>query len=761
MKIFAAFICSIALLPLAACDLFVSSETRIERARDALVSGDYGRAEIELRNVVQSEPKNRAALMRLVEILIFRSELSAAEAQLAALRKLGPLSPDAADLAARLYIEQKNFAGLKAALTGGELPLTDTLALREAQLLLAEGKLLDANRKLSAAVEARPADAEAYVLRAMTVAAMGNSVQAQRDIDVLLAKTPTNAHAWMARGGMAMRIDPLEALQNFDKAMQNAGGQLTYVEQASLLSTTAEQQLVLENIPAAESAAGRLNALLPGSQLAILVTAEVSNAKEDYGKAVTALQGLLAKQPNFDPARLPLGKALAAQGNLRQAEAELERLVANARGNIPARKALADVALRLKNPIRAIQVLAPAMTDVPDAEFARLSSAAQMAVAGSSSDRERLINLLKSEPNNEPLRLLTAGVLSSAAEHRAVIDLLSESRPFDIRRIPLLLNSVAAVRGVPALGAEAERLVAVQPADPRIPAALGIYFAGRNDFVTAARWFERALDQVDKMDAKAANLRSAKWNLVKLLAGARARLGEKAAALAALKRYPFTGDDDAAMLLLTADANMELRDYSGAAAGYLQVFEKTPAAQTAIKLAQARALARMPNANQSLESWLKVHPTDIAVRMMLAEMLQGGGQRESAVKEYEAVLVLQPGHIRALNNLAWLYHEQQDKRALAMAQQAYEKSGRVPEIADTYGWILLNGGQEQESVPILAAAAAGSALPVIQYHYAVALSRTGSVQAARQHLAKILSAAKDFPERAEAERALSEWNGRS
>lgn len=760
MKLFTVVVCSVVLLPLTACDLFVSSETRIKRALEAIETGDYGRAEIELRNVVQSEPQNRAALTRLGETLIFRSDLTAAEAQLAALRKLGPLSPDAADLAARLYIEKKDFAGLKAALAAGELLLTDMLALREAQLLLAEGKLLDANAKLSAVIEARPTDAEAHVLRAMTVAALGNTTQAQRDIDALLAKTPANAHAWMARGGMVMRINPLEALQNFERAIQNAPGQLTYMEQAGLFSMAAEQQLALGNIPAAESAAGRLGALLPGSQAAILVAAEVSNAKGDYGKTVTALQELLAKQPNFDAARLPLGKALAAQGNLRQAEAELERLVTNAPGNIPARKALADVALRLKDPIRAIQALAPAMTDVPDAEFARLSSAAQMAVAGSSNDRERLINLLKSEADNEQLRLLTAGVLSRAAEHRAVIDLLSDSRPFDIRRIPLLLNAVAAVRGMPALGVESERLVAAQPADPRIPAAVGVYFAGRNDLATAAKWFERALDQIDKMDAKAVDLHSAKWSVVKLLAGTRARLGEKAAALAALKRYPFTSDD-VAMLLLTADINMELRDYAAAAADYFRAVEKAPVAQTVIKLAQARALARMPNASQPLENWLKDHPTDNAVRMMLAEMRQGDGQRQSAVKEYEAVLLAQPGHIRALNNLAWLYHEQQDKRALDLARQAYEKSARVPEIADTYGWILLNSGREQESVPILADAAAGSALPVIQYHYAVALARTGSLLDARQRLARVLAESGDFSERAEAERALAEWNRRS
>lgn len=761
MKLITAIVCSIALLSVAACDVFVSSETRIERAREAIAMGDYGRAEIELRNVVQDEPQNHAALARLVEALIFQSDLIGAEAQLAVLRKLGPLSPDTADLVARLYVEKKDFAGLKAALTGGELPLGETLALRESQLLLAEGKLLEANAKLSAAIEARPADLEVQVLRAMTVAALGNTTQARRDIDVLLAKAPTNAHAWVARSGMVMTINPLEALQNLEKATQNAGGQLTYLEQAGLLSTMTEQYLALGNVPAAEVTAGRLSALLPGSHLAILVTAEISNSKGDYGKAVTALQELLGRQPDFAPARLPLGKALAAQGNLRQAEAELERLVASAPANISARKTLADVLLKLKNPIRALQVLAPVLNEGTDAEVARLSSDAQMTVAGSSSDRERLLSLLKSEPDNEPLRLLTAGVLSRAAEHRAVIDLLGESRPIDIRRIPLLLNAVAAVRGLPALGVESERLVAMQPGDPRIPSTLGIYFAGRNDFATAAKWFDRALDQMDRVDVKAADLRNAKWNLVKLLAGAHVRLGEKAAALAALKRFPSTGDNDVTVLLLTADINMELRDYAEAATGYSRAFENSPTAQTVMKLAQARALARLPDASRPLESWLNDHPADNPIRMMLAEMHQSSGQSASAIKEYEAVLALQPAHVLAMNNLAWLYHEQQDKRALDLARQAYEKSARVPEIADTYGWILLSAGREQESVPILAAAAAGSVRPVVQYHYAVALARTGSLPDARQRLAKLLAEAGDFDERAEAERTLAEWNRRS
>jgi tetratricopeptide (TPR) repeat protein len=80
---------------------------------------------------------------------------------------------------------------------------------------------------------------------------------------------------------------------------------------------------------------------------------------------------------------------------------------------------------------------------------------------------------------------------------------------------------------------------------------------------------------------------------------------------------------------------------------------------------------------------------------------QQNNQTEDATETYEQLIEVSPKNVVALNNLAWLYHEQNDGRATALARKAYELSPDNAAIADTYGWILFKSGQTEKSLPIL------------------------------------------------------------
>jgi cellulose synthase operon protein C len=133
------------------------------------------------------------------------------------------------------------------------------------------------------------------------------------------------------------------------------------------------------------------------------------------------------------------------------------------------------------------------------------------------------------------------------------------------------------------------------------------------------------------------------------------------------------------------------------------------------------------------------------------------GDNARAISQYEAIIEKRPHDPMALNNLAWIYHLTQDARAERTARLAYEEAPTSAAIADTYGWILVANGKAAEGAKLLAEAARRAPRePDIQYHYAIALARTGAVDEARQRLSQVL---KDFPAftaRAEAEKALSE-----
>ena len=162
----------------------------------------------------------------------------------------------------------------------------------------------------------------------------------------------------------------------------------------------------------------------------------------------------------------------------------------------------------------------------------------------------------------------------------------------------------------------------------------------------------------------------------------------------------------------------------------------------------------MPHPEAGLANWLKDHPQDPMVRVALAEHYQRAGNRAKAIVEYEAAAGVWQG-AAVLNNLAWLYQEAGDPRALEVARRAHQMAPENHDIADTYGWILLNSGNIAGSLPILEGAArAEPASAEIQYHYAAALAKNGQKEAATTVLRKLIEQNESFPSRSAAQALL-------
>lgn len=185
-----------------------------------------------------------------------------------------------------------------------------------------------------------------------------------------------------------------------------------------------------------------------------------------------------------------------------------------------------------------------------------------------------------------------------------------------------------------------------------------------------------------------------------------------------------------------------------------QAFEKShelkPTSQSLLKLNAVKRSLGGEN-SEMLDEWLSTNPDDAGVRIVKATADLAEGKTETAVANYEKVLESAPENIVALNNLAWLYDEKDDPRALEYAKRAYDLAPARPEISDTYGWILFRAGNMEQALGLLQKAAAGDGDNAdIRYHLASALAATGSKQEALEHLDAILSGDAEFPSRADA-----------
>lgn len=102
-----------------------------------------------------------------------------------------------------------------------------------------------------------------------------------------------------------------------------------------------------------------------------------------------------------------------------------------------------------------------------------------------------------------------------------------------------------------------------------------------------------------------------------------------------------------------------------------------------------------------LASWIEKFPESKTASLMMAVSAQSKNNVDEALVWYEKSVALNPNMPAALNNLAWLYHERKDPRAVEYAKKAYELAPNSAAIADTYGWILVEKGELAKGIELL------------------------------------------------------------
>lgn len=161
-------------------------------------------------------------------------------------------------------------------------------------------------------------------------------------------------------------------------------------------------------------------------------------------------------------------------------------------------------------------------------------------------------------------------------------------------------------------------------------------------------------------------------------------------------------DQSARPYVVEAQHFESLQQHQQAAEMYELAIQKGAGPET--KLALVRSLERNGQSDEAarlLEEYLGQHPEHQGLLMRSAMLHQQNGESVAAIEAYERLLEQNPQNPIALNNLAWLYFEQSDKRAIDLARKAFDLVPENAAIADTYGWILFKSGDAQTSVPIL------------------------------------------------------------
>ncbi len=129
---------------------------------------------------------------------------------------------------------------------------------------------------------------------------------------------------------------------------------------------------------------------------------------------------------------------------------------------------------------------------------------------------------------------------------------------------------------------------------------------------------------------------------------------------------------------------------------------------------------------------------EVEVGMALADLYLMTGRDSQAEPAYARILELQPDHVHALNNLAWLKFVNQREVTFAMRliEHAIEIAGERPDLLDTRGCINIALGNSHAAAEDFTKAIQMGAGPATKFHLAIALHQGGDYKDARKKFAE-------------------------
>ncbi|HUN75623.1 MAG TPA: XrtA/PEP-CTERM system TPR-repeat protein PrsT [Steroidobacteraceae bacterium] len=459
-------------LLLAGCDALMSPQHRLMRARAELDAGDWGRAAIELRKLVQADPNNSAAWLLLARWSLDVGLTADARVAIERAQKARAPAPELDSVRVQLWLQSDPKALIEAAAHPGlALPEPErSVAIARAYNLLQQpDHALAVLQRLGAA---RASSIDAQVTAAEALAREGRTDLALRQLDSALASDPNAWAAHLLQGQIFERRGRFpDAESSLSLALQRMPASTPLQKRMEALVALTESQLSQSKVEEATQTEAPLEKLAPHAPAVELLAGRLQLAQGNYVEGIADLERAVADAPTFVQARMLLATAQLRRGNLEQAQVTLEQVLQQTPDNATARKLLADVRLKLNEPEDALRALTPALgAQVMDPQLYTLLNAVESRVGDPNSVLQALERSLRAHPDNRTLRLNLADAYLSANRPKDALQLLqgTEDQAADPRRDTLLLAAITAVQGPAAASAEADRMLAAHAHDPEI-----------------------------------------------------------------------------------------------------------------------------------------------------------------------------------------------------------------------------------------------------------------------------------------------------
>lgn len=467
--------------------------------------------------------------------------------------------------------------------------------------------------------------------------------------------------------------------------------------------------------------------------------------RNEPAKALAAAQAFIKKQPQN-----PLGPVLAGTARAMQ------------RDRVAARQSF-EAALKLKpDHVPALRALAD--LDVDDGKPAEAQKRYEELLAKKSDDDQLLLALANLQDRtgraDEAAKTLRKAIAANPKAREPVVALVQhllrrkdasaalEVAQDAVRNNPDEMNLIMLLgMAQEATGADKDALRTLSSLVLKEPNAtaplvgLAQMQARRRDFDGAATTLVRAQERAPNNDAVARDL-----------VAVYVRAGKLDQAVKVAKDLQTRKPESATGYLLEGEVRAFAKKWPEAERAYRTALKVEPRSGVAAgKVYSAlQAGGKIKDADGFAADWISSHPSDIGLRLLVADRALRARNLPLAIQQYEEALRINSNQPLVLNNLAWALGQSKDPKAIGIAERAVAMAPSSPDVLDTLGMLHLQGGDAKKGLEVLQRVRelAPDRLD-LRLHYAKGLVQNGRTQEAKAELRELAGAKADFPGKAE------------
>ena len=761
----------------------------MEKGQALFDAGNFDKARLEFKNVLQIDPKDIPARYALAQTLEKTQNWRGAAGHYLAILEADPNHKEALSRMGQIYLLGRNLekAGeLAAQLLAQDSGDPDGLTLR-AGVNSVEGKLDDAKADVLKALESEPGHPNASALLASLYLRDGATDKSIETLEAALAVSPDNATIRTLLARVHTQIgNTAEAARLYGEIVTQEPQILAH--RLRLANFHVTQQQIDEAEAVLKRAIEEIEDVNAG-----LAYAEFLAKNRSAQAAADELKSMIEASPSEYRLRFALGKLYEAANELDEAKQVYSDIIAKTSdeeenpNTLTAKTRLAVVEARKGNETESRGLVEEVLAQNPrDQEALKLRGTLSLAAGDAGAAVADYRAALRDDANNADLLRLLARAHLANGEIELATDTLKKGIEANPTSIPLradLVNIYSRAQQLDNALAELEEIIRIQPKNAKayegvfkihayrkdwekaLDAAertkvafpeepTGFYFAGL--VYQAERKLPESIEQFESALAVSPDAVQPLSQLIK----SHLALDKKDVAVARLNEVIERNEKNFVAHNLIGELQLADEKLKEAESSFRKAIEINP--QWAIpyrNLASVQIRAEQADAAiATMEEGINATKGSALLITGLAAYLERTGKLDSAIEQYRRLLVDAPDSTLAMNNLAMLLIEYKDDDASRREARELAKSlanSTNGAYLDTFGWIEFKFGEHERAVEALEKAVASAPdAPIIRYHLGMAYLAQGNEVLAKDNLTQAVESNIEFRGLDDAKQAL-------